>query len=154
MLHPTVSFLVGTLAALFPIADPIGAVPVFCALTARHPLKYRRQKAKETAVNVFAVLVTFFLVGKFILGFFGISLAVVRIAGGLIVAHTAWQMVTSHQRLTLQEHAEAIDKDDIALTPMAVPLISGGGDRGDDDVINTLPNLGRVPRLSIGNWIV
>ncbi|HIK25232.1 MAG: NAAT family transporter [Thermosynechococcus sp. Uc] len=135
--HPTFSFLLGTLAALFPIADPIGAIPIFCTLTAKHSSKCRRQEARQIALNVFAVLVTFFLVGKFILSFFGISLAVVRIAGGLIVAHTAWQMVTSHQRLTLQEHAEAIDKEDITFTPMAVPLISGPGAIGVTMTLST-----------------
>ena len=52
---------------------------------------------------------------------------ILRIAGGLIVAHTAWEMVTVRKRLTTEEHQEAIDKDNISFTPMAVPMISGPG---------------------------
>jgi multiple antibiotic resistance protein len=69
----------------------------------------------------------FLLAGKLILDFFGISLGVLRIAGGLIVAHTAWEMVTAKQRLTVKEHREAVDKEDISFTPMAVPIVSGPG---------------------------
>ena len=59
--------------------------------------------------------------------FFGISLPVLKIAGGLIVANTAWGMVTSHARITPEESHEAEDKEDISLTPLAMPLMSGPG---------------------------
>jgi multiple antibiotic resistance protein len=121
------SYTLGTLAALFPIANPIGAVPVFYSLTAADTPRFRLTQAKRTSLNVVWVLAVFLLAGPLILKFFGISLGVIRIAGGLIVAHTAWEMVTARQRLTLGEHSEATDKDDISFTPMAVPLISGPG---------------------------
>ncbi|WP_231833775.1 MarC family protein [Thermosynechococcus vestitus] len=121
------TFLLGTIAALFPITDPIAAIPVFYALTAKQSRRQRLKQARQVAINVAAVLTVFFFMGKLILAFFGISLPVVRIAGGLIVGHTAWQMVTSQDRLTQQEHIEAADKVDISLTPMAIPLISGPG---------------------------
>ena len=116
-----------TLGALFPIANPIGAVPFFYSLTVDDSPRYRLSQARKTALNVTYVLIVSFLVGKLILNFLGISLGVLRIAGGLIVAHTAWEMVTAHPRLTTQEHHEAIDKEDISFTPMAIPMISGPG---------------------------
>jgi multiple antibiotic resistance protein len=127
MWQSLVSFTFGMFAALFPIANPIGAIPIFYSLTAEDTPKYRYQQAQKTTFNVFVVLVTCLLIGKLILNFFGISLGVLRIAGGLIVAHTAWEMVTVQKRLTTQEHQEAIDKDDISFTPMAIPIISGPG---------------------------
>ena len=127
MRQSLVSFMLGTLVALFPIANPIGAIPIFYSFTALDTPKYRLQQARKTTLNVFVVLATFFLIGKLILSFFGISLGVLRIAGGLIVAHTAWEMVTARKRLTSDEHLEAVDKDDISFTPMAVPMISGPG---------------------------
>lgn len=84
-----ISYTVGTLAALFPIANPVGAVPIFYSLTATDTPNYRLRQAQKTALNVILVLATFFLAGQLILNFFGISLGVLRIAGGLIVAHTA-----------------------------------------------------------------
>src|SRR5208282_1109809 len=65
--------------------------------------------------------------GRFVLQFFGISLPVIKIAGGLIVANTAWGMVTSTSRITAEETHEAEVKEDISLTPLAMPLMSGPG---------------------------
>jgi multiple antibiotic resistance protein len=73
------------------------------------------------------VLITFLIGGKLILSFFGISLGVLRIAGGLIVAHTAWELLTIRRRLTNEEHQAAVDQEDISLTPMAIPIIAGPG---------------------------
>jgi multiple antibiotic resistance protein len=73
------------------------------------------------------VLWAFFLAGKFILSFFGISLGVLQIAGGLVVSHTAWEMVSARPRLTEHENREAVDMEDISFTPMAVPIVSGPG---------------------------
>lgn len=121
------SFTIGTFLALFPIANPVGAVPVFYSLTVGDSPQFRKQQARMTAFNVTWVLVLFLLGGRFILMFFGISLGVLRIAGGLIVGHTGWEMVTVKERLTSPERAEATDKEDISFAPMAVPLISGPG---------------------------
>jgi multiple antibiotic resistance protein len=125
-----VSYAFGTLVALFPIANPIGAVPIFYSLTADDTPRFRLKQARKTALNVVIVLLTFLLIGKLILSFFGLSLGVLRIAGGLIVGHTAWEMVTAKRRLTQVEHQDAADKDDISLTPMAVPIIGGPGSMG------------------------
>ena len=94
----------GTHLAHFPITNPIGAVPVFYSLTNTDTDRYRMWQARMTAINVVWLLATFFLVGKFILVFFGISLGVLRIAGGLLVGHTAWEMVTARQRLNANEN--------------------------------------------------
>jgi multiple antibiotic resistance protein len=89
--------------------------------------KDRRMTAFKTGLWVFVILVTFLFFGRFVLHFFGISLPVLKIAGGLIVANTAWGMVTSHARITPEESNEAQDKEDISLTPLAMPLMSGPG---------------------------
>jgi multiple antibiotic resistance protein len=84
----------------------------------------------KTAIYVIAILVVFMLVGRFVLNFFGISLPVLKIAGGLIVANTAWGMVTGSSRMTTAESSEALTKEDISLTPMAMPMLSGPGSIG------------------------
>ena len=130
MWHSVFAYTVGTLSALFPIANPLGAIPIFYSLTASDTPRYRRHQARKTALYVIAVLLTFLLGGKLILNFFGLSLGVLRIAGGLIVGHTAWELVTAQNRLTTQEHQAAVDQEDISFTPMAVPMISGPGALG------------------------
>src|ERR1700681_568575 len=116
-----------TFLALFPIVDPFGGVPIFFSLTSSWPAVERRRTALKTSFYVFAILVVFLFFGRFVLFFFGISLPVLKIAGGLIVANTAWGMVTSHSRITPEESHEAEDKEDISLTPLAMPLMSGPG---------------------------
>src|SRR5437764_9899629 len=116
-----------TFLALFPIVDPFGGVPIFFTMTSSWAPKDRRNTALKTGAWVFAILVTFLFFGRFVLYFFGISLPVLKIAGGLIVANTAWGMVTSHSRITPEESHEAEGKEDISLTPLAMPLMSGPG---------------------------
>jgi multiple antibiotic resistance protein len=116
-----------TFLALFPIVDPFGGIPIFYSLTSSWPQQERRRTALKTAIYVFGILVVFLFFGRFVLYFFGISLPVLKIAGGLIVANTAWGMVTSTARMTTAETDEASTKEDISLTPLAMPLLSGPG---------------------------
>jgi multiple antibiotic resistance protein len=120
-----------TFLALFPIVDPFGGIPIFYSLTSSCTDSERHRTALKTAFWVFLILVTFLFFGRFVLFFFGISLPVLKIAGGLIVANTAWGMVTSHARITPEETHEAETRregrEDISLTPLAMPLMSGPG---------------------------
>jgi multiple antibiotic resistance protein len=116
-----------TFLALFPIVDPFGGVPIFFTMTSDWTPEDRNRTAYKTGMWVFVILVTFLFFGRFVLYFFGISLPVLKIAGGLIVANTAWGMVTSTARITPAESHEAESKDDISLTPLAMPLMSGPG---------------------------
>jgi multiple antibiotic resistance protein len=116
-----------TFLALFPIVDPFGGIPVFFSLTSSWTRRERHITAIKTAAYVFGILVVFLFFGRFVLHFFGISLPVIKVAGGLIVANTAWGMVTSTARITPAETYEASTKDDISLTPLAMPLLSGPG---------------------------
>ncbi len=119
-----------TFLALFPIVNPFGAVPLFFSLTTDFAPAERKMTALKTALYVIAILVVFLFFGRFVLVFFGISLPVLRIAGGLIVANSAWSMVTGNDRMTSAESLEASRKEDISLTPMAMPMLSGPGSIG------------------------
>ena len=124
------SAALATFLALFPIVNPFGGVPLFFSLTSSLPDAERRRTALKTAAYVIAILVLFLFFGRFVLIFFGITLPVLRIAGGLIVANTAWGMVTGNARMTAAEANEAATKADISLTPMAMPMLSGPGSIG------------------------
>jgi multiple antibiotic resistance protein len=116
-----------TFLALFPIVDPFGGIPIFFTMTSSWDARDRNRTALKTGMWVFLILTTFLFFGRFVLHFFGISLPVLKIAGGLIVANTAWGMVTSTARITPAETHEAESKEDISLTPLAMPLMSGPG---------------------------
>jgi multiple antibiotic resistance protein len=78
-----------TFLALFPIVDPFGGIPIFFTMTSSWTSRDRYRTAFKTGLWVFIILVTFLFFGRFVLHFFGISLPVLKIAGGLIVANTA-----------------------------------------------------------------
>lgn len=115
---------------LFPLVNPLGGVPLFCSLTANYDDGYRKKMAMRTSINVAVILVVFLFLGKLLLEFFGINLAVLKVAGGLIVAHTAWEMVTNKSKLSNDETSELTEKQDISFTPMAMPILSGPGSIG------------------------
>ena len=149
LLHDLPSAATETFLALFPIVNPLGGIPLFFSLTGDYTPEERRRAALKTSLYVIAILIIFMLFGRFVLNFFGISLPVLKIAGGLIVANTAWGMVTGSHRVTKEETSEALTKEDISLTPMAMPMLSGPGSIGvvmglAADADNLLSYLGMV----------
>jgi len=119
------SFAGVAFSVLFPLINPVGAVPAFSSLTGNDTPQFRKSQAKKTALNIFIILTIFLLIGKLLLELFGISLGVLKIAGGLIVAHTAWEMVTS--KSNPEEGNIKIQNIDISFMPLAIPILSGPG---------------------------
>lgn len=148
-------FILAGLAALFPVVDPIGGVPIFLVLTAGLPSAVRHRYALRIALNVVLLLVAALLVGGSILRFFGVSLAVVRIAGGIVVFHAAWRAMNSDPKLNDLDNQEAVQRldahKDITFMPMTIPLLAGPGaiavvlglaaQAGHDFSLTTISNL-------------
>jgi multiple antibiotic resistance protein len=80
-------------SALFPIVDPIGGSPIFLSLTRDYTVPTRRLLARRIAINSFILLIASFAIGSHVLSFFGISLPVVQVGGGLIVVAAGWAML-------------------------------------------------------------
>ncbi|OGI07201.1 MAG: hypothetical protein A3I68_03280 [Candidatus Melainabacteria bacterium RIFCSPLOWO2_02_FULL_35_15] len=120
-------FFVGSFVSLFSIVDPLVAVPVFASLTQKYTLKQKTETAKRASMYVFWILIAFFIAGGLILKFFGISLEGLRIAGGLMIIGSAIEMLQKKDRLLPQEQQESEEKDDIAFSPLAMPILSGPG---------------------------
>jgi len=123
--------MVGSFAALFPVVDPIGSVPIFLVLTTGIPASLRNRYALHIARNVVVLLIASVLVGGSVLRFFGVSLAVVRIAGGIVVFHAAWKAMNSDPKLNEVDNQDAAlrlnEHKDIAFMPMTIPLLAGPG---------------------------
>jgi multiple antibiotic resistance protein len=125
------ALLVSAVVTFFVIIDPIGNVPIFMGLTAdRKPAE--RRDAAIRAISVAAVtLVLFGVLGNYILEYLGIGLPALRIAGGILLLLLAVDMVLARQSglrsTTEPEDAEAHRRDDVAVFPLAIPLIAGPG---------------------------
>ena len=119
------------LSALFPIVNPLGGSPVFLALTRDYPAQVRRILARKVAMNSFVLLITSFLVGTHVLDFFGISIPVVQVGGGLMVIANGWALLRSKEGpdRSGQMHKN-IDLEHIfknAFYPLTLPLTVGPG---------------------------
>src|SRR4051812_45263886 len=89
----TLEAILVTLAALLPIVNPLGAAPIFLAMSADLPLQARRHLAGVVARNAFLLLSAAMLFGSYVLAFFGISVPVVRVAGGLVLLASGWRLL-------------------------------------------------------------
>ena len=122
--------ILGTIIALLPLINPLAAAPTFLAITERDTPERRNQQLRMACIYMIAILVSFLIGGTFIMGFFGISIPGLRIAGGLLVAGIGSGMLVSPPRDPAQQTREteaARAKRDIAFSPLAMPMLSGPG---------------------------
>jgi multiple antibiotic resistance protein len=120
-----------TLAALLPIVNPLGAAPIFLAMSADLPAEGRRHLATVVARNAFLLLAAALLVGSYVLAFFGISLPIVRVAGGLVVIGAGWRLLHAGH-MDDQPEARVVDAWERELArrgfyPLTFPLTVGPG---------------------------
>lgn len=124
-----VQFALVTFASVLFIVDPIAVVPTYLVITQGQSPAQRRVTARRACVAAAMILVVFALAGSRIFGLFGITMPAFRIAGGLILWLVAMDML--HGNRSTQEGAAEISegqaKDDVAVTPLAMPMLAGPG---------------------------
>lgn len=115
--------------ALFPVVNPIGDAPIFLSLTRQYPQAAQEVLARKIAAYGFALLAGSFLFGSLILSFFGITLAVIQITGGLILASTGWTLLNQQVAASSQEKASETLEDALqhAFYPLTLPITVGPG---------------------------
>src|SRR5579863_8425716 len=115
-----------TFAALFPVLNPLSGAVTFLTLAMGFPERALRQLAFKVAVNTFILLTLVLITGSWVLRFFGITLPVVRIAGGMVVAYIAWGLLTRpHLQASTQSQSSTVSSDrdpnDLAFFPLTMP---------------------------------
>ncbi|GAA4052544.1 MarC family NAAT transporter [Hymenobacter glaciei] len=122
--------LLATFTTLFSIVNPFGAMPVFLTLTADDRASERARTALRSCIYMVAILSVAFFGGQYILNFFGISIQHLRIAGGILLIRSAFDLLTpgaNRDRVGPEALEESKQKDDISFTPLAMPMLSGPG---------------------------
>ncbi|HTO35824.1 MAG TPA: MarC family NAAT transporter [Flavobacterium sp.] len=118
-------------AALFSVINPLGAVPIFVGLTSNDTKAERSRISLWTAINVFIILIISFFIGEYVLKFFGIGIDALRIAGGMIIVSSGFALLTGKFNKTRGVNKKVEDdaqkRNDIALTPLAIPMLAGPG---------------------------
>jgi MarC family membrane protein len=117
------------LISIFFVVDPLAAVPAFLTMTASDSLAMRRSMALKAAIASTIILVVFSVAGGLIFKLFGVTIPAFRIAGGVVLGLSALEMLKADRpsRETKEEIREGVDKVDISITPLAIPLLAGPG---------------------------
>lgn len=123
-------YLLFAFSSLFVIMDPIATVPLFLAMTPGDTVADRARAARIASFVAAGVLLGFALAGAWILRLLGISLPAVQFAGCIVLLLIALDMLKaqpSRVRESSEETAHGAEKDDVAITPLGVPLLAGPG---------------------------
>jgi multiple antibiotic resistance protein len=124
------SYSVVAFSAIFFVVDPFAVVPVFITITEGDSEEKRRLMARRACVVSAAILLTFLVGGGLIFRLFSLTLAAFKIAGGILLLMTALDMLRSmpaRTRTSGKEVSEAMHKPDVAIVPLAMPLLAGPG---------------------------
>lgn len=126
----TLKILITILIPLVIIMDPLGNLPIFLLFTRQNSPSERHKVAAIASMTACFILIFFGLTGDFVLRFFGIGLPAFQIAGGFIFFIYALQMlhlISSGIKTSSEEEQEGIEKESVALVPLATPLLAGPG---------------------------
>jgi multiple antibiotic resistance protein len=123
-------FAILSFTSLFVIVDPVGLIPAFLAMTQQNTPQERLHMARLASLITFIILILSFFFGQKLLTAFGITLPAFEIAGGIVLLLVGLDMLQARRtalKETQEEKAEGITKHDVAITPMAIPMLAGPG---------------------------
>lgn len=122
-------FALVTFTSVLFIVDPIAAIPTYLVITQQETRVERRRTALRACIAMTILLILFAATGTFLFRAFGITLAAFRTAGGLILWFVAMDMLRAERRTQegSEEVLEGQAKEDVALTPLAIPMLAGPG---------------------------
>lgn len=126
------AFFLLAFPALFSIVNPFGGAFIFLSATERFHPSLRRQLARWVAIYSLIIINMSFYVGAYVLTFFGISVPVLRVAGGIVIALAAWKMLNNDESVdsSREQSAELLAGDTLrrmAFYPLTMPLTTGPG---------------------------
>ncbi|NOZ75983.1 MAG: NAAT family transporter [FCB group bacterium] len=118
------------LTTLFTLVNPLGITPIFIVLTERFPRAERVKIARRGVLTAGITLLIFALLGSLIFKVYGITVEAFQIMGGIIFFRSGLRMLEAkvgRTRTTPMEQEESLDQDDIAVSPIGIPIITGPG---------------------------
>ena len=127
MFEPSVFLTI--LIGLFSLINPLGALPVYVGMTEDYTEENKLKTLKKTCIYILLICLVSYYAGVYLLNFFGITIPALRVAGGIIIFRSGWQLLKvknkKELRGSLKEDNEK--KEDISFSPLAMPLLAGPG---------------------------
>ena len=124
-----ITYFISSFVSLFALINPISALPVFITLTEKHDSKWRNLQTRKTCLYIVIICLCSYFAGSYILGFFGISINALRIAGGITISRSGFLLLNAKHKRDVKGKIikESIEKEDISFSPLAMPLLAGPG---------------------------
>lgn len=161
-----VSLFLVSLSAIFFVVDPIGVVPLFLSMTAGDSQEKMRRTALRACLVACGLMLFFAVFGTVIFKVFGVSLGAFRVAGGILLMMTALDMLRarpSETRTTPSEEQEGVVKEDVAIVPLAIPLLCGPGAiatamvlmaRGGESLFSAVPVIAAIVLTFVASYFI
>ena len=146
---PLAKFALLCFTSLLAIINPLSATPMYLALTEGYTREHRRRTLRAAMVTSLSVLVAFGLLGGAIFQFFGITIHAFRIAGGFIFFGIGMDMLQAKRargKVTEEEEQEGLVRENIGVTPLGIPMITGPG--AITTVMVLMTEAGTTPRVA------
>jgi multiple antibiotic resistance protein len=124
------AYFIKVFVALFAIVSPLSTIPAFLSMTPANTPRERMRMAKTACIVACIVLAVFAVAGQLIFNIMGITLPAFQIAGGILLFGIGYDMLharESESKISEEERVASIEIDNIAITPLAVPLLAGPG---------------------------
>jgi MarC family membrane protein len=123
------SVFITILIGLFSLINPLSALPIYISLTQGFTESHKRNTLKKTCIYIFIICMVSYFLGVYLLHFFGITIPALRVAGGIIIFRSGWQLLNvQHKRELSGKLEEDYDeRSDISFSPLAMPLLAGPG---------------------------
>jgi len=124
------SFALVSFSAIFFVVDPFAVIPLFVTMTAGESAAKRAATAMRSTIVMTCTLLLFAITGSLIFQIFGITIGAFKIAGGILLFLMAVDMMRaqrSRTRTSPEEESEGVVKEDVAIIPLAIPMLSGPG---------------------------
>ncbi len=125
---PDLSVFLTLLVGLFSLINPLSALPVYIGLTQDFTEENKLKTLKKTCLYILVICLVSYFLGVYLLHFFGITIPALRVAGGLIIFRSGWQLLNvTHKKEVRGSLNEDADRQDISFSPLAMPLLAGPG---------------------------
>ena len=125
-----VAFAATAMATIFAIVDPLGVIPIFTVLTEDMTPAQKRDVISKSCLVATATLGVFAVFGQFIFAAFGFTIPAFEIAGGILLFGVAFDMLHGERprtKMTESERQETLEREDVGIIPLGIPLLAGPG---------------------------
>ena len=129
-IHSEIQFFILCLTTFFTLINPIGIAPILLVMTERFSKEEKINIAWKGSLTAFVTLIIFSILGSVIFNFFGITIEAFQIMGGILFFRSGFRMSEAkigRSRTTPMEREESQESDDLAISPIGIPLIAGPG---------------------------